>query len=444
MSTPFTPLYIDGEERQASDKGTFEVRNPYSKEIVTLAASASRDDCKDAIDAAAKAFRTWEHTPLITKRDYFLKAADLLETDKYKAKVAEAINAEAVAGEYMVQFNLMTSIGLLRWVAGSIALLRGETFPSLVPGGQVLAQRRAQGVIFSIAPWNAPLYLTFRALAIPIICGNTVVLKTSEVTPRTQHIITELFHEAGLPKGVLNFVHLSREDAPARTAEMIGHPAVRKITFTGSDTVGKIIAGEAAKYLKPCVIELGGKSPAIVLADGDIARAAKAITYGALLYSGQICMSTERVIVQREVAAELTEALIAEFSKLKAGGPGEALSAQFSEASAQNIVSMLHEAQSTGAEFLLGDGTRDGSVVQPHIVTGVKPGTRLWERETFGPVVVLIEADSIDEAVELANHSQYSLAGSVWTNSLNDAIDVSMRVVSASMGLRFIWKTPWI
>lgn len=139
-------------------------------------------------------------------------------------------------------------------------------------------------------------------------------------------------------------------------------------------------------------------------------------------------MSTERVIVQRAVASELTAALIAEFSKFKSGGSEETLSAQFSESAAENIVSMLREAHSEGARFLLGDGKRDGSVIQPHIMAGVRPGMRLWERESFGPVVILAEVDTIDEAVDLANATDYSLVASLWTQNVHTAMDVSMKV----------------
>ncbi|KZT05339.1 ALDH-like protein [Laetiporus sulphureus 93-53] len=435
MPALFTPLYIDGQECSASSDACYEVQNSYSKEIVTLASSASSQDCQNAVDAAARAFNTWERVPLSAKRDYFLKAADLLETERYRAKVKLALQEETCAADFLVDFNLQVSVEWLRHIAGLVTQLKGESFPSTIPGGYVIAQRRAQGVILAVAPWNAPVILAVRAIGYPIICGNTVVFKTSENSPRTQFIIAELLHEVGLPKGVLNVVHISRENAPAMTSEMIAHPAVRKINFTGSDRVGRLIAAEAAKYLKPCVFELGGKAPVVVLEGADVPRAARAITFSALLHSGQICMSTERVIVQRQEAQNLIKALIEEFSKFKSGGPGERLSAQFTEASAAHIVAMLAEAKQNGARFLLGDGTRDGPVVQPHIVTDVKPGNALWDQESFGPVVVLVEVDTIDEAVDFANASDYTLVGALWTKDLNTAMDVSMRIRSGCVNV---------
>ncbi|KAI0927689.1 hypothetical protein AcV5_008162 [Taiwanofungus camphoratus] len=435
MSVPFTSLFIDGQHRPASTAASYEVRNPYTHAIVGHAAAASSQDCKDAIEAAQRAFVTWEHTPVSAKRDVFLKAADLLGTEKYREKVKTAMQEETAAIDSFVAFNFVVTTNNLRTTAGLATQLKGETFPSGVSGGQVVAQRRAMGVIYAIAPWNAPLILTVRAVATPILCGNTVVLKCSEVSPRTQAITVELLTEAGLPNGVLNFISTSREDAPARTAEIIAHPAVRKVNFTGSDRVGKIIAMEAAKYLKPCVLELGGKAPVVVLEDADIERAARAITSSALVHSGQICMSTERVIVQRSVAPALTSALTALFNKLKAGGPGEALSALFTEASAENVLEMIREVRDAGAKVLSGDLKREGSVVQPHLVADVKPGMRLWDRESFGPVTALMEVDTVDEAVAMANASEYSLVAGLWTQNVNTALDVAARIRSGQVNV---------
>ncbi|KAJ7253726.1 aldehyde dehydrogenase domain-containing protein [Mycena haematopus] len=245
---------------------------------------------------------------------------------------------------------------------------------------------RAMGVIFGIAPWNAPFGLTLRAIAVPLMCGNTVVIKSSEYSPRTQALAGQLFHEAGFPSGVLNYISMSRESSPELTAQIIAHPLVRKINFTGSDRVGRIIATEAAQHLKPTVLELGGKAPAVVLNDASIPDAANAIVWGAMLHSGQICMSTERVIVQRLAFPALIAQIKTLAASLTAGDSGDAkLRPLFSEGSAANVLGMLSEAKDAGAEVLLGDLGRDGAVVRPHLVAGVGPGMRLWERESFGP-----------------------------------------------------------
>ncbi|TBU30583.1 aldehyde dehydrogenase [Dichomitus squalens] len=434
-SIPFTGLFIDGEWRPASTGATFGVLNPATGKVIGTSASASADDCVAAIEAAARAFKTWEHSPLPVRRDVFLRAAELLATGKYKAKVAAATKEELAASADMFWMNHTVQINHLRNFAGAIQLLKGETFPSVVPGGQVFAQRRALGVIFGIAPWNAPTGLCIRAIAIPLICGNTVVLKSSEECPRTHAVIVELFEEAGLPKGVLNFISVSKEDVSARVSQIIAHPSVRKINFTGSDRVGSIIAAEAARHLKQCVLELGGKAPVIVLDDADVRRAARAITSSALLQSGQICMSTERVIIQRAVAPALVEELTALFGKGKAGDPGTEPSANlgplFTEGAAENVLAMIQEAVTQGAQVILGDLVRQGAYVQPHIVMNARPGMRLWERESFGPVVAVAVVDTVDEAVDLANACDYSMTSAVWTKDVYRAFDVAGRIHAA-------------
>ena len=254
MSVPNTLLYIDGRHVSASDNDTFQVRNPFTGLVVGTAASASSKDCTAAIQAASKAFESWERTSLNARRDIVLKAADLVAADKYGTKVLEAIQQETSGDVAWGTFNWRTAREILRTQAGMVNQLRGESFESAsVPGAQVVAQRRAMGVwfvlfpfdilsiterlcySFAIAPWNAPFPLTLRAIAAPILCGNTVVLKTSEVSPRTQALVVELFEEAGLPAGVLNLITFSPKKAPALTAEIIAHPAVRHINVTISN-----------------------------------------------------------------------------------------------------------------------------------------------------------------------------------------------------------------
>ncbi|EMD38802.1 hypothetical protein CERSUDRAFT_151449 [Gelatoporia subvermispora B] len=435
MSIPFTSLYIGGQYRPASDGGTYEVRNPHSQQVVGTAAAATSQDCKDAVDAAHKAYLSWEQTPLTTRRDIFLKAADLLQEERFRNPFTEALVQETASVDFMVAFNLRGTAASLRNYAATILNYKGQSFPSANPGGNVAEVRKAKGVVFGIAPWNAPLILTIRAMAVPVLCGNAVVLKCSEISPRTQSVVTGLFKEAGLPDGVLNFISTSRSDAPTRVAEIIANPLVRVVNFTGSDVVGRIIAGEAAKYLKPCVFELGGKSPVVVLEDADIDRAARAIASSALLHSGQICMSTERVIVARKVAPALTSALTVLFKKVQAGGPGSDISALFREDSAVKVTDMIKDATEKGAKLLVGDGTRDGAVVQPHLVTDVKTDMWIWNRETFGPVTTVIEFDTVDEAIELANTSDYSLTAALWTQNLNNAFDVGSRIRASHINL---------
>ncbi|CDO69642.1 hypothetical protein BN946_scf184851.g30 [Trametes cinnabarina] len=385
MSVPFTPLYIDGQWRPSSTGVTFDVRNPTSGKVVGTAAAASAEDCTAAVEAASRAFKTWENSPLSQRRDILIRASDNFA--KKREEVAKVAREETAITEDWLPVNFEWPIDQMRDIASATMRLKGETGLSIIPGGQVFTQKRAIGVV--IVPWNAPVILTLRAVAVPIVCGNTVVLKTSEYSPKLQAMIVEVLEEAGLPAGVLNCISTSKEDSPARTTDIIAHPKVRKINFTGSDVVGRIIAQEAGKYLKPCVLELGGKAPVVVLNDADIPRAARAITSSALLHSGQICMSTERVIVQKGAASELINTLTELFKRVKAGDPhldrAAHIGALFSADSPGNAISMLKDAVDQGAKVLVGDLTKEGAIMQPHLVVDVKPGMRLWDRETFAP-----------------------------------------------------------
>ncbi|KZT66060.1 ALDH-like protein [Daedalea quercina L-15889] len=407
-SIPFTGLFTDGQSRPASDGGYYEVRNPYTREVVGHAAAATQKDCQDAVEVAARAFKTWENSPLSMRRDIFLKASELLNTTQWKEKAAEALQQEVSATDLMVILNFILSSNGLRVDAGAIDQLKGETY------------------VYAVAPWNLPLALTIRAFAVPIICGNTVVLKTSESSPRSQTFMAELLHEAGLPNGVLNIISTRRVDSPPRFAEIIAHPAVRKISFAGSSVVAKSLAAGAAKHLKPCVFELGGKAPVVVLEDADIDRAARAIASSALLNSGQICMSTERVIVMRKIAPALTDALKRHFSPLKAGGPGQA-----GRPPAPRHA--LHGGK--GAKLLVGDKEARGSVVQPHIVTDVTADMRIWNEESFAPNIIIHAVDTIDEAVEYANKSDYSLMAAVWTKDVYAAYETAARIHSGTVNI---------
>ncbi|KAF8656531.1 hypothetical protein AX16_002495 [Volvariella volvacea WC 439] len=419
----FTPLIIDNKPLSSSTGETFDVRNPYTNKIAGLAASCSLADCRAAIESAARAFESWESSTLPKRRDIFLRAADIVSTQAFKEKIVETMIQETAAMPYWALFNWTNAVNMLRTHASLVYDLKGETFPSTtVSGATVLTQRRAKGVILAMAPWNGPFALAIRAVTAAIICGNVVVFKASEMSPRSQSLVVDLFVEAGLPPGVLNFVPISRENTPHLVAEMIAHPLVRLVNFTGSDTVGRLIAIEAAKHLKPCVLELGGKAPAIVLADADIGEAAQAIVYGAMAHSGQVCMSTERVIVQRQIAQALVQKVCALTEGLKAGDPmadsNIRLSALMSEAQAENILTMLKEASVAGAEVILGDMTRRGTVIQPHIVTGVFP------------VLAFAQFDTVEEAITLANKSEYSLTASVWTADIYLGQEVASRLHS--------------
>ncbi|KZV64148.1 aldehyde dehydrogenase [Peniophora sp. CONT] len=434
-SRPLVRLYVNGVHRASSTGSTFVVRNTFSGKPVTTAAAASSADCLEAINSAQRAFPAWEALSPWARHSIFCKAADIMDTEAWKKQVREAMVEETSSTPSWLGYHTNVST-MMRAYASMVNELKGQTFPSCVPGGgQVIVQRRAQGVVYSVIPWNGPVSLTLRGVAIPAVLGNTIVMRPSEFSPRVHALIIDAFNEAGVPPGVINFVPMSPEDTPTLTQEILAHPAVRNVSFTGSDRVGRVIATECAKHLKPCVLELGGKSPAVVLADANFDDCARGLLAGALMNSGQVCMSTERIIVERSAVEPLVAALKKHIASITAGDPAtSAISSLFTETSAEGILGLLRDAKDAGAEIVAGDIQRDGALIKPHIVLGVKRGMRLWEQESFGPILSITVADSVDHAVELANDSEYSLTSGLWTNSLQ-ALDIAARIHAGSVNI---------
>jgi len=249
------------------------------------------------------------------------KAAD--ELAKRGDDFVKAMAGEVGATEGWARFNVMPATGMIREAASITPRIGGEVIPSDKPGCMAFSIRQPAGVVLGIAPWNVPVILGVRAIATPLACGNTMVFKGSELCPRTHELIAEAFAAAGLPEGAVSFVTNAPDDAAAVVGALIDHPAVRRINFTGSTRVGRIVCERAAKHLKPVLLELGGKAPLIVLEDADLDEAVKAAAFGAFMNQGQICMSTERIIVVEEIADEFVKRFSAKATTLVAGDPAE-------------------------------------------------------------------------------------------------------------------------
>ena len=270
-------LLLESKDVPASNGATFDRLNPVTGDITSRAAAAQIADAKRAADTAAAAFPAWSATGPNARRAILLKAADLLASKA--PQFIELMAAETGATAGWAGFNVHLAAGMLREAAAMTTQISGEVIPSDKPGCIAMAVRQPAGVVLSMAPWNAPVILGVRAIALPLACGNTVVLKASEICPGTHRLIAECLRDAGLPPGVLNVITNAPEDAPALIEMLIGHPAVRRVNFTGSTRVGRIIAQVAAKYLKPALLELGGKAPMIVLDDADIDAAVAAAAW---------------------------------------------------------------------------------------------------------------------------------------------------------------------
>jgi len=382
------------------------------------------------VDRAQAALPGWSALGPNARRALLNKAADaLLERGP---AIIETAMAETGATKAWAGFNLMLAAGIIREAAALTTQITGEIIPSDKPGCLAMAVREPAGVVLGIAPWNAPIILGVRSIATPLACGNTVIFKASEICPRTHELIVAAFGDAGFPPDVVNLITNQPEDAGQIVGALIDHPAVTRINFTGSTAVGKIIARRAAENLKPVLLELGGKAPLILLEDADLDEAVKAASFGAFMNQGQICMSTERIIVVDAIAEEFIERFRAKAMTLTAGDPNEGkapLGAVISRKAVTHFLQLLEDAVAHGAVQLTGNAG-DGLLVPAIVVDRVTPAMRLFRDESFGPVVAVIRARDEAHAIELANDTQYGLSAAVFTRDVMRGMKVARQIKS--------------
>ena len=428
MSESVISLIVGGKKRPTVNM--FERTNPVTGDVATRAAAATSNDAIAAVDAASAAFPAWASLGPNARRARMTKAADALEA---KADdFVDAMMTEIGATEGWARFNLMLAASMVREAASLTTQIGGEVIPSDKPGCIALAIREPAGVVLSMAPWNAPIILATRAIAVPLACGNTVVLKASEQCPRTHGLIIQAFVEAGLDGGIVNLITNDPQDAADVVGVMIDHPAVRRVNFTGSTAVGRIIAKRCAENLKPALLELGGKAPLIVLEDADLDEAVKAAAFGAFMNQGQICMSTERIVVVDAIADAFVAKFQAKVATMKVGDPREGktpLGAVVDAKTVAHVRSLIDDALAAGATQVNG-GEVDGVLMPAHVIDGVTPDMKLFRDESFGPVVGIVRARDEDHAIALANDTEYGLSASVFTRDTARGLKVARRIQS--------------
>jgi benzaldehyde dehydrogenase (NAD) len=421
-------MLIDGERRAATGGATFERRNPLDGCIATRAPAATPADAVAAVEAAQRAFATWSQTGPNERRALLLKAAHALEAraDAFVQAMARETGASALwAG-----FNVHLAAGILTEAASLTTQIAGEVIPSDVPGSLAMGVRQAAGVVLGIAPWNAPVILATRAIATPLACGNTVVLKGSELCPETHALIVEALAEAGLPKGTVNFVTNAPADAGAVVEAMVAHPAVRRVNFTGSTRVGRLIAQTCATYLKPAVLELGGKAPFVVLDDADIDAAVDGAIFGAFANSGQICMSTERIVVDNAVADAFVSKFAARAQALLLGDPREGpvvLGSVVDMGTVTRCNALIDDALAKGAVLVCG-GKAQNTLMPATVLDHVTPAMAIYREESFGPVKAVVRVNGVEEAVAVANDNEFGLSSAVFGRDVARAWSVAQRI----------------
>lgn len=421
-------LLLAGEATAAEHEATFTRTNPLSGEVVTTAAAASAGDAQRAADVASQAFDAWSQTGPGERRAKLLKAAELMEARQ--GDFIDRMVEETGATVGWAGFNVKVAADVLREAAALTTQIQGDIIPSNVPDSMAMGVRTPCGVVVGIAPWNAPIILGTRALATPLACGNSVILKASEQCPATHHLIGEVLQEAGFGDGIVNVITNAPDNAAEVVSALIAHPAVRRINFTGSTSVGKIIAEQASRYLKPVLLELGGKAPLLVLEDADIEAAVDAAIFGAFFNQGQICMSTERVVVDHRIADAFVDKFAARAQALKAGNPRDernALGTLINAQSGEKLNGLLDDAVSKGARVAAG-GKAEGVVMQATVVDGVTRDMRLYSEESFGPVVAVMRVSGDEEAIRIANDSEYGLSSAVFSRDSARAMKVASRL----------------
>ncbi|KAH8899323.1 aldehyde dehydrogenase [Thozetella sp. PMI_491] len=435
MADYTVPFYLNGEEVRSAK--TFDVVSPATGNVVHKSSAASLDDVATAVSSSATALKTWRKSLPKTRRDIFLKAAEVFE--RRRDELGEYIAAEIAGDKGWADFNINQAKELIIDVAGRLSDLDGSIPTPQDANTGALILKEPYGVVLAIAPWNAPYILGIRAVVFPIAAGNTVILKGSELSPRVFWAIASVLHEAGLPAGVLNFIVHDRADAPAITQALIANPEIKKINFTGSTAVGRVIAKLAGENLKPVLLELGGKAPAIVWEDADLDKAAFQCALGALVYAGQVCMSTERIIVHKNVRAEFETKLRGAIDMIY--NPSADAPVLIQGAAVEKNKQLIQDALAKGASVLYGDVAGEETTktrMRPIVITNVKDEMDIYKTESFGPTVAVYEIETEEEALRIANDTEYGLSSAVFTEDLRRGLRLAKEIETGAVHINMM------
>ncbi|GIE82528.1 aldehyde dehydrogenase [Actinoplanes philippinensis] len=426
---PAVRHFIGGRWADAASGRTYDNRSPWSGEVIGPVAAGDETDAQRAIEQAHLAFGTWSQASPAQRQTVLLRAADIL-ADR-RAGVLRSLALETGCGSQVGAIQVDFVVKLLRQAAQLAYRPVGELLASDIPGTRAMAVRRPVGVVGAIAPWNASLTLSGRAIAGPLALGNTVVLKPSEEAPYTGGTLwAEILHEAGLPGGVLNVVTHAPGEAGVIADALLDSPRVKRINFTGSTPTGRRLAEKAGSRLKRVLLQLSGQNPMIVAEDADIGYAVEAAAYGAFLHQGQLCMCARRIYVVRPIADEFLARFAAKVATLPTGDPADpatVVGPVINEWALATLERRVTQAVEAGARILAG-GVPAPPCYPATVLVDVPPETELAQVETFGPIVTVEVVESAEEAVELANRSDLGLVASVISRDVPRALRLAARL----------------
>lgn len=438
-------LYINGQWRDASDKGTFETTNPADGKHLAYCAEATKEDVDAAVNAAWAAYPEWKDIEPSKRADILLKIADRIDENSELLATVESMDNGKPIRETMA-IDVPYSSDHFRYFAGAIRTEEGSA--SVLDGNFLsLILREPIGVVGQIVPWNFPFLMAAWKLAPALAAGNCIVFKSSSATPLSMIVFMELIEDL-LPAGVVNMI----TGGGSRSGQyMLDHPGFRKLAFTGSTEIGLDVAKAAADKLIPSTLELGGKSANIYFEDCPWEMAIDGLQLGILFNQGQVCCAGSRVFVQESIYDKFVEQAVEAFKNIKVGNPldiNTQMGSQINKKQVEKIMSYIEIAKQEGAVIACGGAPytegecADGCFMQPTLITGVTNDMRVAQEEIFGPVAVVIKFKTEEEVTAMANDSEYGLGGAVWTKDINRAIRVSRNIETGRMWVNTYNQIP--